>query len=297
MARINIEDSLFKDPRFFDLVAKVGCKFKAMGLVTFAWILAQEHWIKHRSIPAKAWPKALDALIEVELAGRREDGSVYVKGSKAAFAWLDQRSNAGKSQSPEKLAALQKARDARVKNSKNTERTLNGDERKLNGSEPLTLSLTLEDTTLGVPKVGSEFNKHAAPSGQRLVSRYCELYAKHYGGDRPPLQGKDTGMLKRLGKDLGTEKALALLDAYFAMPDPWVHKTAHAVNVFASRLNEVQRFQSSGSVVTMTDVRDKDREVSVRMADQRFWQELPEDKRKEFMQGFDQPPPLLEKKT
>lgn len=96
MARINIEDSLFTDSRWIDLLIKVGCKHKALGLLTGAWILSQKHWLKHRGIPKKAWPKEFDILIEVELATRQDDGLVYVKGSKKAFVWLEQKSESGR---------------------------------------------------------------------------------------------------------------------------------------------------------------------------------------------------------
>jgi hypothetical protein len=96
MARINIEDALFTDDRWIKLVLKVGNKNLALGLVTGAWILAQKHWLKHKMIPKKAWSSEYDPLIEVELATRRADGNVYVKGSKKAFGWYEQRVEAGR---------------------------------------------------------------------------------------------------------------------------------------------------------------------------------------------------------
>lgn len=172
MARINIEDSLFKDKRWIRLIIKTGCEHKALGILCGAWILSQTHWLRYRSIPEKAWPKDFDVLIEVELATRRSDGTVYVKGSQKAFKWLDQRSESGQKSSEKKLESLKKARAARWeinvaksnisdavcsdltvsepfrsekndilhKNAKSnrSEETLNGSERNLNGSEPLT---------------------------------------------------------------------------------------------------------------------------------------------------------------
>lgn len=136
MARINIEDSLFKDRRFLKLLTKLGCQYKTLGMVCSAWILAQENWLKYKCIPAKAWPSDLDILIEIELAERTLTGDVYVKGSSSAFAWLQQKSNAGKSKSVKKIQNL-KRRVAETPNARSTD-----DERKSNGSEPLTLTLT-----------------------------------------------------------------------------------------------------------------------------------------------------------
>jgi hypothetical protein len=96
MPRINIEDKLFKDPRWTRLLIFCADKHKALGLLTDAWIIAQTHWLKYGCIPEKAWPKELEVLIEVELAEKKEDGSVYVKGSKRSFEWLEQRVEAGR---------------------------------------------------------------------------------------------------------------------------------------------------------------------------------------------------------
>lgn len=142
MARINIEDSLFKDDRFFDLCLKLGSKRLALGTLLEAWILAQKHWIKFKCIPAIAWKNDLNVLIEVELAKRQEDGSVYIKGSERSFKWLEQRSNAGKNLSPKKIDQLKSARTSKLKSNKMGS-GLNGSERQLNGSEPPTPTLTL----------------------------------------------------------------------------------------------------------------------------------------------------------
>lgn len=141
MARINIEDSIFSDPKYLNLMIKVGDQYKALGLLVTAFKLAQTHWLKHQSIPAHNWLKDLDVLIDCGLAELLENGAVYVKGSKEQFSWLSQKSEAGKSLSEKKLNQLAEARNK--KQYKISERTLNGDERKLNGSEALTLSLSL----------------------------------------------------------------------------------------------------------------------------------------------------------
>jgi len=134
MARVNIEDSLFKDNRYTDLIIKTGCQYKAIGLVTSAWILAQEHWIKHRCVPAKAWRKDLNILIEVELAELLENGDVYVKGSKTAFLWLEQKVEAGRK------GGLVKKTEAGAKH------TLPPAKRDQAAPKPLTLTPSLSPT-------------------------------------------------------------------------------------------------------------------------------------------------------
>lgn len=101
MARINIEDSLFKDARFLDLMIKTGNRDMALGMVVRAFMVAQSHFLttdNDRLIPIEDWKKqgCSDLLIEVGLAEIRGK-NVYVSGSEKQFAWLIQRQNAGKS--------------------------------------------------------------------------------------------------------------------------------------------------------------------------------------------------------
>lgn len=100
MARINIEDSLFKDIRFDELKMKLGSVDTALGAMVRAWSLAQKWYLKeetYRLIPLSEWKKQRisDYIIEVGLAEVRENG-VYVSGSDEQFAWLLQRQLAGR---------------------------------------------------------------------------------------------------------------------------------------------------------------------------------------------------------
>lgn len=61
-----------------------------------AWVLAQNNWIEHRSVPVSEWIDDLNVLIEVGLAEKINDELIYVKGSKKAFLWLEQRVEAGR---------------------------------------------------------------------------------------------------------------------------------------------------------------------------------------------------------
>lgn len=89
MARLNVEDAFFSDPRFRLLVKLVGDEDKAAGLCLRAWFLGQKYWSKaHKTIPDTVWKAAeLEPLVAVDLAEKRADG-VYVRGSSKQFDWL-----------------------------------------------------------------------------------------------------------------------------------------------------------------------------------------------------------------
>lgn len=98
MARINVEDSLWSDPRFMDLCLLLGDKFKALGVILVAWKMAQKHWCPDRApIPAHEWFSAGlgKEMTKVGLA-REAQGGIYICGSEEHFAWWFQRQEAGK---------------------------------------------------------------------------------------------------------------------------------------------------------------------------------------------------------
>lgn len=100
MARINIEDSLFKDGSFIDLAIKLQSKTMALGAVMEAFMIAQKWYLDEsngRLIPVDQWAKFAHgaAIMECGLAEARE-GGIYVRGSDEQFRWLVQRIDAGR---------------------------------------------------------------------------------------------------------------------------------------------------------------------------------------------------------
>lgn len=132
MARINIEDTLFKEKRFEKLILKLGSRRAAIGALIEAFMLAQKHYlttVNDRLIPLNDWEleEIGNEIIDCGFAEIREKG-VYVKGSDKQFSWLLQRSEAGK-------------RSAQIKAQKRST-TVNDRSTTVDGSQPLSLSLT-----------------------------------------------------------------------------------------------------------------------------------------------------------
>lgn len=98
LARINIEDRLFTDRRYMNLVAKMGDSDRALGTLVMAWIYAQRYWKNGDLIPTDVWTRQglSEALIEVGLAERRPEG-IYMVGSEEQFNWLVKSIASGKS--------------------------------------------------------------------------------------------------------------------------------------------------------------------------------------------------------
>lgn len=96
--RVNIEGSLWSDPRFVKLSEKIGRRL-AIAVVVEAWVLAQEYWGRGQQlIPASLWEISdfPDALIEVGLVEKKPEG-YYARGARERFQWLqDCRKNGQK---------------------------------------------------------------------------------------------------------------------------------------------------------------------------------------------------------
>jgi hypothetical protein len=101
MARINIEDSLFKDGRFTNLCIKLGTRKLAIGALVEAWMLAQTYVSPDNPkglIPVEAWAEheIEDAIIEKKLAKVIDQMVVELCGAQESFAWLVQKQMAAK---------------------------------------------------------------------------------------------------------------------------------------------------------------------------------------------------------
>lgn len=250
MARINIEDSLFKDSRWFKLLIKVGCEHKALGLITNAWILAQTNWLKYKCIPDSSWKKDLDILIEVDFAEKIENG-VYIKGSVDAFSWLEQRSNSGKSKSDRKIKSLKQ-------NTKNVRTTA---ERLPNGcrtaTEPLThsltpsLTLTTNTNTIveneQVVSTPQEITKvKRAKTGEVKFAKESQIIKVLYGdsffkryGSLPAWGAKENRLANLLIDSVGVEMATKLAEFYPTYADPWHVNMRHDFGLLVSQKTKV----------------------------------------------------------
>lgn len=155
MARINVEDSLYKDIRFVMLIGKLGSLEFALGAMVRAWSLAQEHYLNEtndRLIPLNEWQRQLirNEIIDVGLAEKRDHG-IYVVGSFEQFDWLIQRQSAGKRSGESRRAKKEEnaSNDPVEHPLTPVQRPLSEPLKKgtpVNGSEPLPLTLSLSHT-------------------------------------------------------------------------------------------------------------------------------------------------------
>jgi hypothetical protein len=262
VARINIEECWWSDPRRTKLLLRIG--FAADGAAVNMWRLAQEFWGKSRGlVPADVFFKLEHAqeLIDAGLADVRER-SVYVRGCSEYLEWhaekREQASAAGKKSAEVRRKKSGSAQPKGGKGAKKTEREPNAIRTVVNGTEPSdsgSLSHSGSDSesdSRGIVPIAS------APLNP--IRTYCDEW-KAKNGKSPDLPGKDIGQLDRLGKDLGQDRACALIRVYFSMPDSWFIKKGYDVATLLANLSAIQQFEASGKLVTRKVVEQVEEQV------------------------------------
>lgn len=94
---IKIDAGFWEDPRFLNLEAELGTQ-RAIGACVASWRLAKTYWLKTKAgIPENVWKrhKFPEGLFEHGLAVR-ENGSVYVKGTKENVGEYEKAVESGK---------------------------------------------------------------------------------------------------------------------------------------------------------------------------------------------------------
>jgi hypothetical protein len=233
MARLNIESSLWTNPRFQLFMIKIGDRHRAIGMLVDLWTLAQQYWCPAKDlIPFQTWTEAglSDELIECGLAERRDLG-IYARGSESHFQWwfdgIEQRKNAGK----KRASTGQRDTSGRWK--------VDGNKRASIGDR------SINETPAGTSAIqpssspsSSKRKKSVEPSDTtRLWDFYSSEVSKNgiqaiHGG------AKTNALCQRLVKGHGLEKAKELILIYLADHSGFVTEKAWTLGLLVSQQQE-----------------------------------------------------------
>jgi hypothetical protein len=286
MARINIEDKFWVDVGA--VAAKMGDLDRAVGQALRLIRHAQE---KHRDgeqiTVADFRTRFSDALIP-EFA--QIDGEhVKVAGASKHFGWLEQKREAGRAGG--KVSA-KRPRDSKGRLIKTKQEPSKSNQDIQADSPSETKQIQPYGSGSGsVSGSRDSVPTERAPTGANDAIGFFYSTWERVHSAKPPRKGSNHGILARVVRENGIERTLYLLEAYFAMPDSWVKKTAHDLTVFASKLNEVAKFADSGQFVTMTAVRKADEDVHHRQENLKALDNLPDDTRQEYLDCFEDKKP------
>jgi hypothetical protein len=236
-----------------------GDKAKALGVITWAFVIAQKFYLSEESgrlIPLSEWKRQQcdDKLIEIGLAEMRQDG-VYVSGSESQFAWLIQKQEAGKKGGRPKsnITHKKKAGGYRAKAGES-------------GSNPLTLSPSLTPT-LSLSQAHSQNisdgvkNDPARPSGgAQIWEAYREAYRGRYGVEpirNATTNSQCTALHKRLG-----EAASEVVRFYLTHNDGYYLRNQHPIGLCLSQAESLHTQWQRGVAVTGTQVRNAEKTIN-----------------------------------
>lgn len=254
MARINIEECWWSDPRRSKLARIVGDESKADGLALRMWRVAQEFWDKGRQkVPIHVFEtlEFHEALLGCHLASLGEDG-VYVRGSSEYLEWVleeKQKRIAGGKKSAQRprnekgqllpKAAVEPSKDpselqveskigpsesnnAQVSGSSSSSRSKNNTLKAKRDRLPTEVSQTVE------------------------IGRFIKAYIKAfqaipgYGENaRPDLSPKILGEMQRYLKGAPIDRACELIQVFCQMDDDWFKKKAYDFTTFTNNLSKV----------------------------------------------------------
>lgn len=174
MARINVEDDYWSDPRREILARLVGDQERADGRMLRAWRVAQGFWKKDELIPPRMWDTGgFDGILEADLAEKR-DGGIYVRGAEGHFGWLESRARAGQKggkrsgETRKKKAAAKEPNEANPKQIEANASSL-GSKPEAN-TKPLPLPLPL----LSSPPASNEAGVPPPSFDESLAARWAE---------------------------------------------------------------------------------------------------------------------------
>jgi hypothetical protein len=299
MPRINIDDSLTFKAGFQDLMIKLGNKDMAYGVIYRAFALAQKYWHPERKpIPLEEWKKEgmCDYIIDFNLADLSENG-VYMHDSEKQFAWLFQKSEAGKkggiasAKSRAKGSLKQTKRSSSVASPEPSVAQAEGSGANPPSPSP-SYSLLSTSSSLIHSSIASNSKSTVAPrdavayatsvdeSTVRspmgfFIARYAKAFQAKYGDkSRPSLTGKDQGNIKRFLSETNLDRACDLIETYCQMNDAWFLTKGHDFGTFIENLSKVGLALDTGKHITQTEARMTDQRQSTVNAFMRVAREM-----------------------
>jgi hypothetical protein len=253
MARINIEETWWNDPRKQHLTRLLNSEIVATGAFYTAARLAQTYWLNGRAlIPEKIW-KAFEfqaQLIEAGLAEVRDAG-VYVVGSCDAFDWLELKKEAGKKGGLARASKLKQtqAKPSKLKQTQPSSSISISSSFSSSGSNSISNSSSFTKDT-GATSANAEGTVETGPIKNPtgyFISAYVAAYQQRYGETaRPHLSGKVQGQIKRFLAETPLERACELINKYCQMQDQWFSTKAHDFGTFVENQSKISLALDTG---------------------------------------------------
>lgn len=241
MARLGIDDQFWLE--IAGVIAAVGDQDKAIGNAVRWFRFAQEKHKKGLLVTEAEFKKNGFSEALFPLFAERTPSGIECAGAKKHFAWLEQKIKAG-SAGGKKSATQPRSKGGQF----GPQIKITPSDRRPSPSP--SYSLTDSDSQ----NTPTESQKTSG-----FIAAYCERFFDRYGTN-PHIDGKTAGIAKRLAKNMGEDRAIRLLDAFFQIPDAELVKAKHPLVKLELKLQEVVVFADSGAFTPRAQAADVDRE-------------------------------------
>jgi hypothetical protein len=255
LARLNIEDSIYKGQEFQDLLISTGNRHTAKGMVWELFQTAQEFWFPDRKpIPKEKLDRlGLRPCVDCGLA-EEKDGGVYVHGSEKAFGWLFAAQDAGNASA---VARAEKRKSTVVQPRLTTVET---GEPTSNVGQPLTLSSSSLLSSLPLSSFSDSSSKEvtpakpSSPSSVPTWEAYRDAYQKKYG-EAPVRNARINSQLKQLISRIGVDEAPFVAEFYLSHNDQFYGKKGHPVGLLLADCEKLRTEWKTNRKITAAAAR------------------------------------------
>jgi hypothetical protein len=259
MARINIEEKWWSDPRRKQLIKLVGSEELADGICINFWRLAQSYVQDDRKavIPDKVF-QALSSktyLTEANLTEKHQNG-FYVVGSEELMGWLANKRQNGRK------GGLKRAAQAASKTEMSQAKPSKRKQTQPSSSDSSSYSYSTSDS--------EEFNKSQIltdpmdqiPSGGVLVwNAYRESFKARYGVE-PVRNAKVNGQCSQIHKRLGAD-AVEVVKFYLSHNDGYYLRNQHPLGGLLTGAEGLHAQWQRGTPVTAAQVRQVEKTIGM----------------------------------
>lgn len=269
MARINLDDSLWLDDRYYHLCKLEGKKQYATGAIVEAFKIGQRYWSEGKQlIPKKVWEihELSNNLVLCGLVIEHENG-FYVCGSENYFTWLAERKESGRK------GGLQRAA-----NSKNNDLSLAQLKLSLSSGQaevkPLTHTHTLTQTNtsfkecreheiavaIAPPPVKTKRPKKEIPPGytKETFNAYKQAFLERYKFEPLKPNQKENGILTKFIKKVGLENAPAIAKFYVESNDKFYIQKAHSISTLLSQCESIRNIYLAGGIPSNSEIKSNE---------------------------------------
>lgn len=257
MARINIEETIFFDPRFDKLVITLKSRALAIGSLVVAWRLAQTYYKTNQvGVPIEVF-KGIESYSEILGVGLGiiQDDFVYLKGSHKAFEWMEEMSIGGKNGAiiTNRIKAAKKIQSLK---------SLDNPDRVSQGSTPSLSSSSSSSSSSSNSLVGKQKAKNAASQTvdstkvdsphKKLCSEiwltYSKAFESRYG--TPPIRNaKVNGQVKILASRLPAVEVCTVVEFYLKHDSQFYTRSMHPIGLALADAEKLRAEWASGNTI------------------------------------------------